>query len=265
MKKVIAMSLWVQQDRMNPSNTSQCGEMYCNGAIRNLEIQRDQGIFKDWTIRIYVDDSVPNEILLKLKELGAEIINMENVFVGETKHKYPGMFWRFFPMIDSEVDVFIVRDIDSRINQRDEKAVNEWLESGKTLHIMRDHPHHHYKILGGMWGFNNRRERLQIETLIGIFLKQRNYKFKRMDDMTFLNSIYDCYFNRNDILEHDQFFKYSKSQPFPDDSYDISKGNYYPYVGEIYDKDDIPATLQRDTDLFKNYKTIMKNKLHLFR
>lgn len=265
MKKVISMSLWVQQDRMNPSTIQQCGEMYCNGAIRNLEIQRDQGIFKDWIFRIYIDDSVPQEVVHILHELGAETVNMENVFVGNTKHKYPGMFWRFFPMNDLDVDVFIVRDVDSRINARDEKAVNAWLESRKVLHIMRDHPHHHYKILGGMWGFNSCNGKLAVRGLINSFLKQRNYVFRRMDDMIFLNNIYDIYYAKDEIIEHDQFFKYPKSQPFPDDSYNINMGNYYHFVGEIYDKDDKPVTLERDTNLFKNYKTIMKNKIHLFK
>ena len=58
------------------------------------------------------------------------------------------MFWRFL-FDDSSVDIFIVRDVDSRIN-KEESAVKEWLESDKLLHIMRDHPHHYYKILGGM-------------------------------------------------------------------------------------------------------------------
>ncbi len=40
------MSLWVQKDRMNPSTKEQCGEMYCNGAIRNLEIQKKERYFQ---------------------------------------------------------------------------------------------------------------------------------------------------------------------------------------------------------------------------
>ena len=64
-----------------------------------------------------------------------------------TDSKIPGMFWRFLALNDPLVDIFIVRDTDSRINIREERAVNEWLESDKLLHVMRDHPHHFYKIL----------------------------------------------------------------------------------------------------------------------
>ena len=269
MKKVISMSLWVQKNRMNPGTPQQCGEMYSNGAIRNMEIQRDQGIFKGWTFRIFVDDSVPLHVQSKLKSMGAELINMTNVYIKDSYDKrYPGMYWRFMPMIDPNVDVFIVRDVDSRINSRDESAVNAWLESDKIMHVMRDHPHHHYKILGGMWGHKSYMQRLPLESMIKGFLSQRNYEFKRMDDMKFLDEIYD-YYNKyrgkNHILEHDQFFKYPHSKPFPTNEYESEKGNYYHYVGEIFDKDDNPVTKKRDVDLFKNYKNIMFNKIHLFR
>ena len=268
-KKVISMSLWVQKDRMNPSNKDQCGEMYRNGAIRNMEIQRDEGIFKQWTFRIFIDDSVPLHIQSKLKSMGAELINMTNVFIPNTNGKhYPGMFWRFLPMLDPNVNIFIVRDIDSRINPRDENAVNEWLQSDKILHVMRDHPHHYYKILGGMWGHKCYIHRLPIEAMIIGFLKQRKYEFNRMDDMTFLNNVYDYYYDygkKHMILEHDQFFKFPYSIPFPTQEYDKCKGNYYKYIGEMYDKDDNAITKNRDVDLFKNYKNKMVNKIHLFR
>ena len=36
------------------------------------------------------------------------------------------MNWRFFPTLDPQVDAFISRDLDSRINSRERDAVNEW-------------------------------------------------------------------------------------------------------------------------------------------
>jgi len=61
------------------------------------------------------------------------------------------MFWRFLPASDPDMDILIVRDTDSRLGLRERLAVNEWLESGKNFHIMRDHPQHGTLILGGMW------------------------------------------------------------------------------------------------------------------
>ena len=239
MKKIISFSLWGQKEAMD-GYSYQTPLMYSNGLIRNLEIQKNQNIYKDWTIRVYLNNTVPLEIQNKIKELGAELIDM-------TGTKIPGMFWRFLPFNDSSIDVFVVRDTDSRINKRGESAVNEWLASDKLLHVMRDHPQHHYKILGGMWGYKNYMDRIDILKPMDNFLKKRNYNFKRMDDMIFLEIIYDKLYGK--ILEHDEFFNYEFSQPFPDDSY---QNDYYHYIGETFDEHNNNPYKQRDTNLFKN-------------
>ena len=48
-----------------------------------------------------------------------------------------------------QVDLFMSRDLDSVPTQREADAVEEWLRSGKTLHVMRDHPSHTFPMLGG--------------------------------------------------------------------------------------------------------------------
>ena len=62
------------------------------------------------------------------------------------------MLWRFFPTLDSQVDVFISRDLDSVLKPREVDATEEWLQSGKSLHVMQDHPFHDVPMLGGLWG-----------------------------------------------------------------------------------------------------------------
>ena len=44
------------------------------------------------------------------------------------------------------------RDLDARLGDRDQAAVQEWLQSNKAFHITRDHPEHGGPILGGAWG-----------------------------------------------------------------------------------------------------------------
>jgi hypothetical protein len=53
---------------------------------------------------------------------------------------------------DGNVERFIVRDTDSRVNAREADAVKEWEESRMPFHVMRDNPSHTVKIMGGMWG-----------------------------------------------------------------------------------------------------------------
>lgn len=255
MKKVISFSLWCQKDSFDKGNINQTPEMYCQGAINNLLLQQNEGVYKDWTLRFYINNSVPYNIIEKIKSLNGEVINLENTNI-------PGMFWRFLTINDTNVDIFIVRDIDSRISFREENAVNEWMKSDKDLHVIRDHPHHYYKILGGMWGFRNNSKILKTNyirnnfmILLDNFLKHRNYTFKRMDDMIFLDEIYD--YMTGNILGHDNFFNYPENVFFPEETIENTK-QYYKFVGEIIDKDDVPSYYKRDVELFKNYKNIMK-------
>ena len=44
------------------------------------------------------------------------------------------------------------RDLDSLISDREVDAVQEWLESDKAFHFMRDNPSHGIEILGSGWG-----------------------------------------------------------------------------------------------------------------
>ena len=55
-------------------------------------------------------------------------------------------------MLDPQVSHMVSRDLDSLINDRESAAVNEWLESDKAFHFMRDHPAHGIEILGSGWG-----------------------------------------------------------------------------------------------------------------
>ena len=48
--------------------------------------------------------------------------------------------------------MFVSRDLDSIMGEREESAVTEWLRSSKDFHFMRDHPDHNATILAGMWG-----------------------------------------------------------------------------------------------------------------
>ena len=40
------------------------------------------------------------------------------------------------------MDAFVSRDLDSRLSQREATAVQHWLASNRTFHIMRDHWDH---------------------------------------------------------------------------------------------------------------------------
>ena len=63
--------------------------------------------------------------------------------------------------MDPQVSIFISRDLDSRITAREVAAVTEWLQSGKALHAMRDHPWCIAVLMAGAWGARTTGEELR--------------------------------------------------------------------------------------------------------
>lgn len=58
--------------------------------------------------------------------------------------------WRFLPLLDPTVNRVIFRDTDSLVSDREVDAVNEWIKSDTTFHIMRDYVGHcEYPMLAG--------------------------------------------------------------------------------------------------------------------
>jgi len=203
---------------------------YTGGAIRNAELVPQY--FPGWTLRLYtLTSSVPKDILSRLRELGAEIIPMDNhKMLGG---KIGGMFWRFLVADDPSVDAFIVRDSDSRMSMRDKQAVDEWLASDKLVHIMRDHLQHGHHINGGMWGAKRGAFNFSFAEAIQRWPNRNIY----WEDMAFLR---DVVWRRVQGIQmsHDSFFckKFPDSKPFP------TRRFYSEHVGSVYSGDDSPMS-----------------------
>ena len=135
MKNVVAYSLWGEHP------------MYWIGALRNIELVNK--FYPGFISRFYIDKNCKQDLIESIKGENVE------VFLVDSKDSFHGMFWRFWASEDPDVDVFLSRDCDSRISEREVLAVEEWLKSDKDFHIMRDHPYHTVPILGGMWGCRN--------------------------------------------------------------------------------------------------------------
>lgn len=116
---------------------------YTAGAVENLS--RLRTTYPGWEMRIYHDDSVPPHLLKKLSVRGAELVDM----TGDTRNP---MTWRFLVASDQSVSRWCSRDIDARLSVRERLCVDIWLTSGKSTHIIRDHPSHvKTPIMGGTW------------------------------------------------------------------------------------------------------------------
>jgi hypothetical protein len=175
--------------------------MYLQGAVRNARLAAK--LYPTWTVRIFVSQEIPTSLIRQLRHEGAEIVHKQRVGLVD------GTFWRFLPLADSSLDAVIIRDVDSRLSAREKTAVDEWLESGLRLHIMRDHPLHKVPILAGMWGGRG-------GCVPDIAKQIQDWKLwgKKGSDQDFLRDIIYPRFV-TDSLIHSEFFQYEGESVFP--------------------------------------------------
>ena len=196
--------------------------IYNVGAIRNSELWKE--IYPDWQMVVYYDNTVPLDTIERLESNGVETIQMsEEIF---------GCFWRFLISDRPDCDYAVFRDTDSRISIREKIAVDEWIESKKSVHIMRDHPYHgipagndRLGILAGMWGIKG--NVIPITEMIKKFTLGKNNQYGI--DQTFLKTIYSIF--ENDKFTHDEFFE---NLPYP-----IKRENGR-FIGERINIDESP-------------------------
>jgi len=204
MKKVITFSLWGD----NPK--------YTIGAIKNAELA--PFVYTGWEVWFYVANSVPQDIIVELEKT-SKIIHRDN-------GNWDSMLWRFEPISDTSVDVFISRDTDSRLNFRERRAVEEWLLSGKRLHVMRDHSWHRKPMLGGMWGFKGTVD-YNINDLYQEFIyNQGSSNYYDVDQQFLAEAIFDNF--KNDCLIHDEIHSCVHAFPTPREDNE--------YVGAPFDE-----------------------------
>ncbi|KAL7531661.1 hypothetical protein ACHAWF_003863 [Thalassiosira exigua] len=122
-------------------------ERYWGGAIPNARLAAT--IYPGWEARFYHDEDLPESVREELAAMpNVELRDMTNSSIPNP------MSWRFLVALDESITgAYIVRDADSRLSLRERSAVDEWLASNATFHIMHDHPGHCMApVQGGMWG-----------------------------------------------------------------------------------------------------------------
>jgi hypothetical protein len=177
-------------------------ENYHRGAIYNLNASKE--IYPDWTCRFYVSQEIPLPIVNELFIGGAEVIRKNR------QHNADGMFWRFLPATEKDIDLLIVRDVDTVVSMREKYAVDEWAASNKKFHIIRDLPIHRRRILGGLWGCRPKHLDLSAKLITDW------NAFEYGDDQQFLSQHIHPII-KNDVLIHSDFSAYDDEiiTPFP--------------------------------------------------
>lgn len=176
--KVIAFSLAGQ----NPTHTY--------GAIRNLQLW--PVIFPTWRIRVYILDQiistnhinisrdllVPQQVINKLRLLGADIVFLNSSYINT-----PYCLWKYLVADDPQVRYFMVRNSDRRISERGKLLSQHWLNrtndrsGGNTMFCVRDNksqnPAKHLVL--GLFGahhavFKNNLERINVTSIANLIV-----------------------------------------------------------------------------------------------
>jgi hypothetical protein len=107
--------------------------------------------YPGWILRIYHDASIQENVVCSI-ECANNNVDFCNASalgsLGSVSDYIPPKIWRFLPAGDLLVDIMASRDLDSPLPRRELNAVNEWLSTRKSWHVMRDHPLHTVPMLG---------------------------------------------------------------------------------------------------------------------
>jgi hypothetical protein len=200
-------------------------DKYCKGMIRNAE--EIQKRFPEAKTYIFCGNDIPDSILSTLESFPSVQLFKTNQ-IGLINKIY-----RYLPIDDPDVDVCIVRDADSRVYDRDETSIRDFLKSDKLCQIIRDHKVHKVAILGGMVSFKKGCLLANMRELIGHFITEEldNKPFEFEDDQNFLKKYIYPLIVRNALIQ-DEY-----DQPFepPEFHTKISKPRVFPhFIGQIY-------------------------------
>lgn len=189
--------------------------MYTHGMLENIKLAKK--FYPNWKVWIYISSSVNLNTAREYKNAGADIFLIKQPDNGYFR------LYRYLPLCDEKVERAIFRDADSRLNEREAKAVEEWIKQDTDLHVMRDHPYHTGpSILAGMWGIKANKFR-NFKEIMKKYISMANCD--GVDQYLLHNEVYPIL--KNNMTLHDEIVE---NKPFP------SERKNFEFVGCQYDE-----------------------------
>ena len=207
---------------------------YQVGAIRNIEIiQRAK---PEWKIAFYIADDVNSTVIGKIQDMADYV----QILPANDESDWSTSFWRFRAVIEHPDSIVFIRDTDSRLTEREFTMMEEFIDSDKKFHIIRDHPNHYSKIMAGLWGTKGNFFDLNDKMMTFISHTATNQFYS---DQHFLNELV---YNevKNEAIIHDEFR--------PDGNRTVPKRINWQYCGQpITARDQIERP--EDTEILKKW------------
>lgn len=208
--KYISFSLW--GDKLK----------YTIGAIENVKLAKT--IYPGWKLRFYMPESEIGSTAFVALSAVAEV----KIIPAWLKDP---MFARYLCADDPTCERVIFRDCDSRLSAREAAAVDEWANSGRIFHTMRDHPAHCRECNGGMVGIRN--GYVNVTQQIQRYWQSHAAAYSGVDqDQNFLcRHLWPLV--KNSVVQHDSHSArhFPGSKPFP------TKREGWRFCGEVVEID----------------------------
>ena len=203
-KKIISFSLYGTTSQFSKSRG------FYKGIFVNYNLAKT--LYPDWIIRVYMPSNEPEHIINEL----SQFTDIELILV-DTNICLRAL--RFLPHDDEKVTVWLSRDLDSILNEREKVAVSDWLTNypAKELHIMTDHQQHYWTIAGGMFGFQNNIKSSSSSSSLIDFILQFSNKVSNNNNYAIDCDICEQFFYKTDnyIQHYGAGKKLANSKPFP--------------------------------------------------
>ena len=206
-KKIISFSLYGTTSQYSNSRG------FYKGIYVNYHLAKK--LYPGWIVRVYMPFDEPVHIIDEL----SQITDIELILL-ETNICLRAL--RFLPHDDENVSVWLSRDLDSILNEREQVAVSDWLTnySTKELHIMTDNVHHYWTIAGGMFGIHNDVKR---NRLSGSSSKLIDFIMNFSNEVSNVNDYaVDCVICEHFFFKEDNYIQHygsgkllEHSKPFP--------------------------------------------------
>ena len=116
----IGMSLWND------------GKDFQYGALRQIQLANI--FFPKWIVRVYIPNefSIPENLINKMKSLGAEIIYIDMKTI-----KIPFNLISLLIVDEKEVDYFIIRDVRHRFSEGDVEITKHFMSTKKSVNLVK--------------------------------------------------------------------------------------------------------------------------------
>jgi len=208
---------------------------YCQGLLDNIININNNNFLKNFTIYIYAGSDVPSEYINKYKQFS----NVKYITVDCSRSILK--CYRYLPISDvnNNINVCFVRDVDSRMTDRDVWCIKQFLKSNNLFHTIRDHYYHKTYIMEGLFAFRNVKE--MVETcsidILNEWISRNRDKMDKYDvDSDFLKEmIYPIIKKKylDKFMIHSNLVGYHNEKIYSI----IDMNDEFDFVGNVYEYD----------------------------